>query len=663
LFAGPDDGFVRQPVQSSLGWQYVPYERTYRGLPVLGGDFVVVVDPGGKVSSTSVAQRAVLRGLDVEPVVSRAAAEKVAAGRLGAGVIDAGVRGSRLAVDAKDTAPRLVWEAEVTGRGPGGPSGLTVEVDAVTGEVVRTDDEVLADTGYSGFNDDWVSVPSALANCPTQDCADLHRWILGYPAGGGMNCNSDTLSRDDRDSGPVEWGNGDPRNEETACVDAMYASAVENRMLADWLGRNGIRGTHPSGGFAMYTDDDVTPALAQYSSFFGEIFIGRNPNGTWNATLDVVGHENGHGVDDHTPGGISGGGTREFIADAFGIATEWYANRPAPYDTPDWVLGDTPALGLGGGARLASGEACYADDIGSWSNAAAAGVGDYWLFLVAAGLGGTHTSCSETRTSNPIGLRAAMQILYNAMLMKNSSSSYPAYRAWTLAAARNLFPGDCTVYDTVRRAWDAVGVVQSAPDLGICVPGVVGASESAARSALEANGLLVGSVTRQPSLAPVGTVLAQNPAAGLFVTRGWHVDLTVSAGGVLVPSVYDRTCASESTAISAAGFVPVCTGAGPVVTAQSPLGGAVALRGSVVTLTLSTARVVPDVLGDSCAVASATMRAAQLDPVCVGDGPKVTHQLPAAGSTVSVGDAVSLTLNRVHSDPPPCPGQGALPCP
>jgi hypothetical protein len=34
-----------------------------------------------------------------------------------------------------------------------------------------------------------------------------------------------------------------------------------------------------------------------------------------------------------------------------------------------------------------------------------------------------------------------MQILYGAMLMKNSSSSYLSYRTWTLTAARNLFPG------------------------------------------------------------------------------------------------------------------------------------------------------------------------------------------------------------------------------
>jgi PASTA domain len=52
----------------------------------------------------------------------------------------------------------------------------------------------------------------------------------------------------------------------------------------------------------------------------------------------------------------------------------------------------------------------------------------------------------------------ALQILYHAMLMKTSDSSYRAYRRWTLTAANNLFPGDCRAYNAVRSGWDYVGV-------------------------------------------------------------------------------------------------------------------------------------------------------------------------------------------------------------
>ena len=36
-----DEAYLAQPVISSAGLQYVPYNRTYKTLPVIGGDFVV----------------------------------------------------------------------------------------------------------------------------------------------------------------------------------------------------------------------------------------------------------------------------------------------------------------------------------------------------------------------------------------------------------------------------------------------------------------------------------------------------------------------------------------------------------------------------------------------------------------------------------------------
>ena len=57
LHAGKDDKFTAKSVISEpSGLQYVPYERTYKGLPVVGGDFVVVTDARGRCKSTSVAQ-------------------------------------------------------------------------------------------------------------------------------------------------------------------------------------------------------------------------------------------------------------------------------------------------------------------------------------------------------------------------------------------------------------------------------------------------------------------------------------------------------------------------------------------------------------------------------------------------------------------------------
>jgi Zn-dependent metalloprotease len=145
LHVGPDDGFVQLPVISSLGWRYVPYERTYRGLPVVGGDFVVVVDPAGRVSSTSVAQTYPIKGIGTTPGVTLTAAKTTAAGRLRS---VSKVGNDRLVVYALGGAARLAWESTVEGVGSGGSSRLTVQVDALTGAVLDSREYVKADVGY-----------------------------------------------------------------------------------------------------------------------------------------------------------------------------------------------------------------------------------------------------------------------------------------------------------------------------------------------------------------------------------------------------------------------------------------------------------------------------------------------------------------------------------
>src|SRR5215212_7899591 len=57
LHVSSHDAFIAHSVISTReGLQYVPYDRTYKGLPVIGGDFVVVTNARGHVLDTSVAQ-------------------------------------------------------------------------------------------------------------------------------------------------------------------------------------------------------------------------------------------------------------------------------------------------------------------------------------------------------------------------------------------------------------------------------------------------------------------------------------------------------------------------------------------------------------------------------------------------------------------------------
>ena len=213
--------------------------------------------------------------------------------------------------------------------------------------------------------------------------------------------------------------------------------------------------------------------------------------GKWIGSTDVVAHEFGHGVDDKTPGGISGGNTQEFVADTYGAATEWFANNPA--DTPDFTVGEEVNLVGSGPIRymynpsLAGDDNCYSSSIPNEEVHAAAGPGNHWYYLMAMGTNPTNgqptsPTCNSS-TVTGIGVQKAQQIMYNAMLMKTTSSSYLKYRTWTLTAAKNLFPSSCTEFNTVKAAWNAVSVPAQAGDPTCSATGGVTVTNPGSKSA------------------------------------------------------------------------------------------------------------------------------------------------------------------------------------
>ncbi|MDT4985955.1 MAG: zinc metalloprotease ZmpA, partial [Micromonosporaceae bacterium] len=210
--------------------------------------------------------------------------------------------------------------------------------------------------------------------------------------------------------------------------------------------------------------------LNQQNAFYDgtEVQVGLNTRGQWIGSLDVVGHEMGHGIDDHTPGGISGSGTQEFVADTFGAMTEWFAAERTPFDTPDFTVGETinlvgtgPIRNMSDPSRLGHAN-CFSAAIPRTEVHAAAGPGNHWFYLMAEGSAPTDgqpasPTCNGSRVTG-IGIQNAAKVMYNAMLRKTTGASYPRYRLWTLQAARALFPAGCTEFNTVKAAWDAVSV-------------------------------------------------------------------------------------------------------------------------------------------------------------------------------------------------------------
>jgi Zn-dependent metalloprotease len=476
LFAGPEDEFTRLRVITAQGWHYVPYERTYRGMPMIGGDFVVVVDPTGNVRTTSVALTHVVEEVTREPRLTLAEAQRIAAAPE-----RPPATGGELVVYAQGDSSRLTWQIN-------GPNYATY-VDALSGDVLDHLEGTPQDWGWPPLNPVCSQVngvgtghyngpnplPIVFQFCQTTASSSFY-WMFDprYP---GLACGTHP-NRAIFTNHDGRWGSGILSDPETQCVDAMFGAQTNVKMLRDWLGRDGL--DDQGRAMPMYVgapfNDIVTTT---------EIEIGHDPYYHRPLTsLDLIGLAMGRGVDQKTPGGVSRKGTSEFIADAFGIATEFYANESEPFDTPDWAIGEMTQDQFHNhipdwieGLRRPEYpyspdfDRCYYPGIEGHSAHMASGIGDYWFFLLANGTDdkydGLLTLCNGGRSLSGIGLLNAFTILYHAMLMKTSNSSYPAYRLWTVTAAKSLFNYQCETVNRVKAAWDAVNVPQQ-PGEPVC---------------------------------------------------------------------------------------------------------------------------------------------------------------------------------------------------
>jgi beta-lactam-binding protein with PASTA domain/Ca2+-binding RTX toxin-like protein len=139
--------------------------------------------------------------------------------------------------------------------------------------------------------------------------------------------------------------------------------------------------------------------------------------------------------------------------------------------------------------------------------------------------------------------------------------------------------------------------------LGTIVPTVTGVplgqtfTPGTAENIILEAGMVIGVITLQSSTTvPAGTVISQDPAAGLTVDVGTAMNMVVSSGPppVTVPNVVGQTQAAASSSLTAAGltvgavtFSPSTTVAAGSVISQTPAAGASAPAGSAVALVVS----------------------------------------------------------------------------
>ncbi|GHH80704.1 peptidase M4 [Streptomyces sulfonofaciens] len=462
---------VRDVVKDADGTTHTRYERTYDGLPVLGGDLVVDATGAGAAKGITPAVRTHLGTVRTEATVRPATAEKQALGAAtakGAEQADTDRAPRKVVWLAKGT-PVLAYETVVGGlQDDGTPNQLHVITDASTGKQLYSWQGIENGTGnteYSGT----VTLGTQLSGS-TYTLTDTGRGNHKTYNLAGRTSGTGTLYSGSDDV----WGNGQPTNSETAAADAHYGAALTWDYYKNVQGRTGIRGDGVGAYSRVHYGNQYVNAFWDDSCFcmtYGDGFGNTSPL----TSIDVAAHEMSHGVTSATAGlNYSGesGGLNEATSDIFASAVEFYANNPS--DPGDYLIGEKIDIN-GDGTPLRYQDKPSRDGISpdSWSSGLggldvhySSGPANHFFYLLSEGSGakdvnGVHYD-SPTADGLPvtgIGRDKAALIWFKALTTKfTSTTNYAAARSGTLAVAGELYGTSSAEYKSVADAWAAIKV-------------------------------------------------------------------------------------------------------------------------------------------------------------------------------------------------------------
>jgi len=464
------------------GATHVRMARTYRGLPVLGGDLVVHRGADGSWAGASRTLNAPLR-MSTSPRLTKvvASARATRPSKATRGISHFRATGTpRLVVDAIGHRPRLAWAVTTGGRhADGTPSRMTSYVDARTGAVLRREEGIETVDGsgqslYSGTVPLKVTQSGSTyslkdptrGNTYTTDLNNKTDSIFCQLFGSG--CQTGTTFT----STTTTFGNGTTSNRASAGVDAQYGTNETWDYYNQVHGRNGIFGTG-AGSYnrTHYGSNYVNAFWDGTKMTYGD---GDGVNYGPLVSLDVAGHEMSHGVTENTAGlTYSGesGGLNEATSDIFGTMVEFFAANSN--DPGDYLIGEEFDLKNHAGFRrmdnpIADGSSpnCWSTDTKNLDVHYSSGVGNHFFYLLAEGSGAksingvAHSSptCNGS-TIVGIGRDAAQKIWFRALTVyMTSGTTYSQARTATLNAAKDLYGAGSTNYNTVAAAWSAVSV-------------------------------------------------------------------------------------------------------------------------------------------------------------------------------------------------------------
>ncbi|MFG2820509.1 M4 family metallopeptidase [Kitasatospora sp. NPDC048365] len=475
-FGAGQDLQVKDVMIDADGTQHVRFDRTYQGLPVIGGDLVVHQDSHGRLKDSS---RAKGHNPAVKTTVPAVPAQTTAAKALGAVGQDvtAATSTPQLVVWAADGTARLAWQTTVSGTGKQGqPSGRIVVTDAITGaeiEQLATEHQASATgTGHSEYTGD-ITFADTLQADGTYALIDP---VRGHVTKDAHNLSSSSIKATSgtlyTDADNV-WGDGKKFSTDraTAAVDAHANTAWTYDYYKNTFGRSGIK--NDGKGATVFVHVGTNWDNAQWSDACFCMMTG-DGDGTVDpeqVDLDTMGHEMTHGVTSATANlRYSGesGGLNEATSDIFGTMVEFYANNAvdkgdylfSDQSTPPWLRRfDKPSLD----GRSAD---CWSKSVGRLDVHNSSGVGNHWFFLASEGSGAktingvsyNSPTCNGS-TVTGIGNQKVAAIWYRALTVyMTSTTDYKGARTASLNAAKDLYGSGSTEYNAVAAAWSGVNV-------------------------------------------------------------------------------------------------------------------------------------------------------------------------------------------------------------
>ncbi|MGW5032100.1 M4 family metallopeptidase [Streptomyces nigra] len=466
---GKEKLLVKDVVKDADGTTHTRYERTYAGLPVLGGD-LVVHDKSGRTTVTR-ASKATLALNTLSPKVTKsAAADKALAASKKTDVKGAETeRAPRLVVWAGAGKPVLAWETVVEGvQKDGTPSELQVVTDAATGKQLLAAEKVHTGSGKGQFVGD-VEIGTTQSGSTYQlvdpDRANQKTYDLNQGTSG-----TGTLFTDDNDV----WGNGQPSDRQTAGVDVAYGAAATWDYFKDGYGRNGIRNDGVAAYSRAHYGNNYVNAFWQDSCFC--MTYGDGSGNTHPLTaLDVTAHEMSHGVTAATAGLVysgESGGLNEATSDIFAAAVEFHEDLPA--DPGDYFVGEkidingdgTPLRYMDKPSKDGASKDNWSSTLGGIDVHYSSGPANHFFYLLSEGSGPKTVNGvdydSPTYDGQPvtgIGIENAAAIWYRALTTyMTSTTNYAGARTATLSAAADLFGAYSPTYLAVADAWAGINV-------------------------------------------------------------------------------------------------------------------------------------------------------------------------------------------------------------